>query len=72
MTIATAENGWISKVESESSELLERARRIIDSTLYCTLPTCSSEGFPWASPVFFVYDAAWTIYWLLDDNDIGG
>ncbi|NEQ34127.1 MAG: pyridoxamine 5'-phosphate oxidase family protein [Leptolyngbya sp. SIO4C5] len=63
MTMATAENGWISRVEGENSELLERAERIIASTLYCTLSTCSPDGCPWASPVFFVYDATWTIYW---------
>ena len=48
--MATAENGWISRVEGENSELLERAERTIASTLYCTLSTCSPDGFPWASP----------------------
>lgn len=63
MTMATAKNGWTSRGEGENSELLEQAQRIVDSTLYCTLSTCSPNGFPWASPVFFVYDADWNIYW---------
>lgn len=63
MSIATAENGWINTVDGQTPTVLERARHIIESNVYCTLSTCSPNGFPWASPVFFTYDAGWSIYW---------
>jgi uncharacterized protein YhbP (UPF0306 family) len=63
MSIATEENTWINTLDSNKPEVLQKARYIIDSNYYCTLSTCSPDGFPWASPVFFAYDQDWNIYW---------
>ena len=30
---------------------------------YCTLATSSAEGWPWASPLLYLYDRDWTLYW---------
>lgn len=63
MTIATADNGWINTAAASDPATRQRARDIVTQTRYGTLSTCSSDGIPWASPVFFVVDAGWTIYW---------
>jgi uncharacterized protein YhbP (UPF0306 family) len=60
---ATAENGWIDTIYSKNPEILTRARGIVENNLYCVLSTCSSDGFPWVSPVFFACDEGWNIYW---------
>jgi hypothetical protein len=59
MSIASAENGWINTRDSQHPAILERAHRILTQTIYCSISTCSQEGVPWASPVFFTY-------WSLD------
>lgn len=63
MTIAMAENGWINTVDGQTSEVIARARQILEGTIYASLSTCSPEGLPWASPVFFTYDSGWNMYW---------
>lgn len=63
MSIATAENGWINTANSQSPDVLARARQILQSTIYASLSTCSPDGLPWASPVFFTYDSDWNLYW---------
>lgn len=63
MTIATADNGWINTAEADNPAVLQRARDMLAGTYYGTLSTCSPDGIPWASPVFFVFDADWKIYW---------
>lgn len=63
MSIATSENGWINTAATQQPEVIQRARYIIESNLYCTLSTCTPDGFPWASPVFFAYDRSWNLYW---------
>jgi hypothetical protein len=60
---ATAENGWVNTIDSKNPEVIAQARHIIESNLYCVLSTCSSDGFPWVSPVFFAGDEGWNIYW---------
>ena len=62
-TLASVENAWLNTFDSNKPEVLKDACKIIFSILYCTLSTCSQEGFPWASPVFFVYDNDLNIYW---------
>lgn len=42
----------------------EKAKKIITENIYCTVATATSEGKPWISPVFFVYDEAYNIYWV--------
>ncbi len=63
MEPATALNGWISTIDSKNPEVIAKARHIIESNLYCVLSTCSPEGYPWVSPVFFACDESWSIYW---------
>ncbi|HEY9736266.1 MAG TPA: pyridoxamine 5'-phosphate oxidase family protein [Trichocoleus sp.] len=63
MLIATEENAWINTLDASKPEVLGRARHLIESNVYCTLSTCSPDGFPWASPVFYAYDSDWNIYW---------
>ncbi len=59
----TAANGWINTIDSKNPIVIEKAHRIIANNLYCTLSTCSIDGFPWVSPVFFAYDESLNIYW---------
>ena len=63
MTVASAENQWVSHPDSPQPQLLAKAEAMLQHTPYCTLATCSADGLPWASPVFFVYDPDWTLYW---------
>ncbi len=61
--LATAANGWVNTIDSKNLLVIANARRIIANNLYCTVSTCSVDGFPWASPVFFAYDNSLNIYW---------
>ena len=63
MEYATAANGWVNTIDSQNPFVIEKARRIIADNIYCTLSTCSSDGYPWVSPVFFAYDEHFSIYW---------
>ncbi|MEA5450903.1 pyridoxamine 5'-phosphate oxidase family protein [Leptolyngbya sp. CCNP1308] len=63
MTIATAANDWVNTVDSQNPEVIEKAQHLLAGTIYCTLSTCSADGLPWASPLFFAYDPSWTLYW---------
>jgi uncharacterized protein YhbP (UPF0306 family) len=63
MSTATAENGWVNTADGRTPEVIARARQILEGTLYASLSTCSPDGLPWASPVFFTYDSAWNLYW---------
>ncbi len=40
-----------------------RARKIVQRILYVTIATASSEGEPWNSPVYSVYDDHANFYW---------
>ncbi|WP_448571058.1 pyridoxamine 5'-phosphate oxidase family protein [Trichothermofontia sp.] len=63
MQPATADNGWVSTLEADQAATIALAHALIASIPYCTLSTCSPDGWPWVSPIFFAYDAAWRIYW---------
>lgn len=63
MNPATAENGWVSTLESNDPDLIAKARQILESVRYCTLSTCSPDGFPWISPLLFAYDETLNLYW---------
>ena len=63
MEQATADNGWVNTLESQKPLIIEQARRLIADNIYCTLSTCSTDGYPWVSPVFFAYDEHFSIYW---------
>jgi hypothetical protein len=63
MPPATAANGWVKTLESDHPDVLPKAHHIMASLHYCTLSTCSADGLPWVSPVFFADDANWHLYW---------
>jgi hypothetical protein len=63
MSQATPENGWVNTTKGQNPAVLARARQILAGTIYGTLATSSPDGLPWASPIFFGYDAAWNLYW---------
>jgi uncharacterized protein YhbP (UPF0306 family) len=63
MESAAESNKWVNTIDSKSPEVIAKAHRIIASNIYCTLSTCSVDGIPWASPVFFAYDDNLNIYW---------
>ncbi|MGK7889177.1 MAG: pyridoxamine 5'-phosphate oxidase family protein [Leptolyngbyaceae cyanobacterium] len=62
MSVPTEENNWISVFNPCPIEILERAWHILETNRYCTLSTCSSDGIPWASPVFFCHQGL-NLYW---------
>lgn len=62
MSIATAENGWVNTGDTHHPEVLKRACEILQNNRFCTLSTCSADGIPWASPVFFCYQNL-NFYW---------
>ncbi|MGB2926598.1 MAG: pyridoxamine 5'-phosphate oxidase family protein [Limnothrix sp.] len=61
--IATAKNAWVNTVDGENPDLLALAQQLISEQIYCTLSTCSPEGMPWGTPLFFVFDDVLNIYW---------
>jgi uncharacterized protein YhbP (UPF0306 family) len=63
MANATVDNGWGNSADSESPAVIAKARYILQNTPYCSLSTCSAEGIPWASPVFYVFDSKVHLYW---------
>ncbi|MEQ8997334.1 MAG: pyridoxamine 5'-phosphate oxidase family protein [Coleofasciculus sp. B1-GNL1-01] len=65
MELATAANAWINTKDSKNPEVIEKARYIINHNYYCVLSTCSPDGLPWGSPVFFAYEynRGYHIYW---------
>jgi nitroimidazol reductase NimA-like FMN-containing flavoprotein (pyridoxamine 5'-phosphate oxidase superfamily) len=62
MEFATVENAWVNTIDSKAPGVVEKACSILKSNLYCTLSTCSTDGYPWVTPVFFVYDDRLTLY----------
>lgn len=63
MESANAANRWVNTIDSKNPEILAQARSIIANNIYCTLSTCSDDGYPWVSPVFFAYDEKLCLYW---------
>ena len=61
--LATESNAWVNTTDSSNPEVIAKARRIFTTNIYCSLSTCSTDGFPWISPVFFAHDDDWNIYW---------
>ena len=46
----------------------EKVKKIIEENIYCTIAMTSLDGKPWVSPVFFVYDENYNIYWVSNKN----
>jgi len=44
------------------------AIEILAKNIYMTVATASPEGNPWVSPVFFVYDDLYNLYWVSNKN----
>jgi hypothetical protein len=63
MALATAANQWINTAAGQNPGVIAQARQILAGPLYASLSTSSPDGWPWASPVFFTYDADWHLYW---------
>ena len=60
---ALMDNDWVKTSDGQNPAALDLASQIIRDNIYCTLSTCSPDSWPWASPVFFVYDSALNLYW---------
>lgn len=41
----------------------KKAKAILDQIYYATLSTVDSDGNPWNTPVYCVYDESYNIYW---------
>ncbi|WP_109509051.1 pyridoxamine 5'-phosphate oxidase family protein [Nocardioides speluncae] len=50
--------------QSETEELQERARRIVDANHYLVLGTSEDDGSPRVSPVWFAHHDYRTFYWI--------
>lgn len=59
----TAENQWTISPSKPPDDAMEKVCRLLELVTYCSLSTCSVDGQPWVSPVFFAFDAALNIYW---------
>lgn len=46
----------------------ERARALIDRNLHMTLATADAVGTPWVSPVLYVPDDEYDLYWVSDEE----
>lgn len=51
-----------------SEELNKKAKQIVQRNIYMTIATCSSDGIPWNSPVYFAYDEEFNLFWASDKN----
>lgn len=45
-------------------EASHKAQLLIEATRHMTIATANTSGKPWNSPVFFVYDEKFTLYWV--------
>ena len=51
------------KLMFEDVLIMVKPLSIIANNIYCTISTCSEDGYPWVSPVFFAYDKQLNLYW---------
>ena len=61
--IATAANGWVNTAQSQDPEAIALAASLISEQIYCTLATASTDGIPWSTPLFYVFDQDLHLYW---------
>lgn len=47
-----------------NSELKKLAKEIIEQNQYMTIASVDEFGYPWASPVAYVYDKKYNLYWV--------
>ncbi|MDZ8183758.1 MAG: pyridoxamine 5'-phosphate oxidase family protein [Nostoc sp. ChiSLP02] len=60
---ASVRNRWVNTIDFQNPEVIAKAFRLLESNIYCTVSTCSFDGYPWVSPLFFAYDDRCNIYW---------
>lgn len=60
---ATSANRWVNSSNKNNPEIISKACRILNNVIYCSLSTCSADGFPWVSPVFYAFDEKVNLYW---------
>lgn len=63
MEIASGNNNWVNTIDSNQPEIIQQVKRIITNNIYCSIATCSTEGIPWISPLFFAFDHNLNLYW---------
>jgi nitroimidazol reductase NimA-like FMN-containing flavoprotein (pyridoxamine 5'-phosphate oxidase superfamily) len=56
-------------IEHEVTSQRVIAREIIKKIRYANIATVTSEGLPWNTPVFYLYDEDMNIYWLSDKSN---
>lgn len=62
-TQPTVQNQWTISPLPTPIDALAKSARLLMSVTYCSLSTCSANGMPWVSPVFFAFDDALNFYW---------
>src|SRR5579872_1353729 len=50
------------------SDLVAKARGILEKILYITIATASKNGLPWNSPVYSAFDESYNFYWASDQS----
>ncbi|WP_030007628.1 pyridoxamine 5'-phosphate oxidase family protein [Picosynechococcus sp. NKBG042902] len=60
---ATAENSWIDTTKATDPEAIALVKDLLETQIYCNLSTCSPLGWPWSSPLLFVWDQGLNLYW---------
>jgi uncharacterized protein YhbP (UPF0306 family) len=61
--LANAENEWVGCITPTPLELLQKAQQLLSDIIFCAVSTCSPDGIPWMSPVFFAFDKQINLYW---------
>ncbi|AKG20744.1 pyridoxamine 5'-phosphate oxidase family protein [Calothrix sp. 336/3] len=63
MEVASISNGWVNTVDSQKSEIIQQAQRILTTNIYCSIATSSIDGIPWISPLSFAFNNQINLYW---------
>ncbi len=53
-----------------SNQFVSKAKKIITENIYMTIATASKAGKPWISPVFFVCDYKYNLYWVSNKDSL--
>jgi pyridoxine/pyridoxamine 5'-phosphate oxidase len=53
---------------NEERDLAERAKEIIEASLYMVVATADTSGQPWPSPVYFAHRGYRELYWVSDPD----
>lgn len=47
-----------------SNSSAEKAKRIVESNIYMTIATASTDAMPWITPVLCAYDSNYNFFWV--------